>query len=373
MSISLAMESPQFHSALPLPEAAGKDNGLFLPSSPVMTRIHGHLERFAAVNIPVLFLGESGVGKEVFARRIHRLSPRGHRNFLKINCAALPCELLESELFGYEAGAFTGAMRAKPGMFELCDRGTIFLDEIGELPPSLQAKLLQVLQDRQFSRLGGRSLVTVDVRILAATNIDIREALATRRFREDLYYRLGAFTLHIPPLRERGDEILPLLQYFMQRHGRSMGLPPKPISRRVIDICLRYSWPGNVRELENFVKRFLVLDDESAALAELARDDGWGNEGIYAPPRPPRMESPTDLKKLVRGLKAETEKEAIRFALERAGGNRKEAARLLKISAKALLQKARQYGVVPPPGPPSNVRPFPERPGELTSALGEMG
>ena len=184
------------------------------------------------MDVPVLLLGESGVGKEVFARRIHRLSPRGHRSFLKVNCAALPCDLLESELFGYEAGAFTGAVKSKPGMFELCNKGTIFLDEIGEIPPALQAKLLQVLQDRQFSRLGGRALVTVDVRILAATNVDICQALTTKMFREDLYYRLSAFTIRIPPLRERGDEILPLLQYFMQRLGLRMGLPPKPISPR---------------------------------------------------------------------------------------------------------------------------------------------
>jgi two-component system response regulator AtoC len=247
-----------------------------------MTRIHEHLARIAAVNIPVLLLGESGVGKEFYARRIHRLSPRRHRTFLKINCAALPCELLESELFGYEAGAFTGAVKAKPGMIEVCNKGTILLDEIGELPPSLQPKLLQVLQDREFSRLGGRSLVTLDVRILAATNVDVEEALKAKRFREDLYRRLSASTIHLPPLRERRDEILPLLQYFMQRLGLWMGLTPKPISDRVLDACLRYSWPGNVRELENFVKRLLVLDDENSTLAELVGQQRFDSDAPLA-------------------------------------------------------------------------------------------
>lgn len=343
MSISSALVNPQLFRTPESVDDNGKE-GLFLSSSPVMTRIHSYIERYAAVNIPVLLLGESGVGKEVFARRLHRLSPRGHRNFLKINCAALPCELLESELFGYEAGAFTGAVKSKPGMFELCNKGTIFLDEIGEIPPSLQAKLLQVLQDRQFSRLGGRSVVTVDVRILAATNIDIRQALTTKKFREDLYYRLSAFTIHLPPLRERRDEIVPLLEYFMQRLGLWMGLPPRPLSPKVINACLQYSWPGNVRELENFVKRYLVLEDENAALAELRREDDGPIEAGFCP-RPPRIDSPTDLKRLVRGLKAETEKEAIRMALERTDGNRTEAARLLNISTKALLQKVRLYGV----------------------------
>jgi len=323
---------------------AGKD-GLFSAGTPVMTRIQEHLVQFAAVNIPVLLLGESGVGKEVYARQIHRLSSRRHQTFLKINCAALPGDLLESELFGYEAGAFTGAVKSKPGLFQLCTGGTIFLDEIGELSPNLQAKLLQVLQDRQFSRLGGRSLITVDVRILAATNIDIHHALATKRFREDLYYRLNAFTIHLPPLRERRDEILPLLKYFMHRLGLWLGVSPKPISDKVIATCRQYSWPGNVRELENFVKRLLVLDDEASILAELIGERARKSEGHLRAQRLSQTGSPTDLKVMVRDLKAEAEKEAIQFALTETGGSRKEAARLLNICTKALLQKVRQYGL----------------------------
>ncbi len=349
MSISSTLESlPAALAYAPLAERETCDH-LYLRGGAAMARIHGYTERFAAVNVPILLLGESGVGKEVFARRIHQLSPRGHRTFLKVNCAALPADLLESELFGYEAGAFTGAVRSKPGMFELCNKGTVLLDEIGDLPPNLQAKLLQVLQDRQFSRLGGRSLVTVDVRILAATNVDIRQALITKRFREDLYYRLSAFTIHLPPLRERRDEIQPLLQHFMQKMSLRMGLPRRPLSPRVVETCLNYGWPGNVRELENFVKRLLVLDDEDAALAELQETQEEKTECPCSSPRPPRIQGSTDLKSLVRGLKQETEKEAIRFALEQTAGSRKEAARLLNISTKALLQKARQYGLVPDP------------------------
>jgi two-component system, NtrC family, response regulator AtoC len=350
MSISSTLQTPPSAAFPARPAGEEGSEYLFLPgSSAAMARIHSHVQRFAWVNVPILLLGESGVGKEVYARRIHRLSPRGHRTFLKINCAALPADLLESELFGFEAGAFTGAVKAKPGMFELCNHGTIFLDEIGEIPPALQAKLLQVLQDRQFSRLGGRSLVTVDVRILAATNVDIHQALASKRFREDLYYRLSAFTLHIPPLRERREEIQPLLHHFVGKMGLRLGLPPKPLSPRVIEACMQYCWPGNVRELENFVKRLLVLDDEEAALGELQGEGAPRMEWPEGCPRPLRIQDPTDLKSLVRGLKEETEREAIRFALERYAGNRKEAARFLKISTKALLQKARRYRIVADP------------------------
>src|SRR3979411_758239 len=186
--------------------SAHLSNGFIFPAaSPAMARICSSIQQVARVDIPVLLLGESGVGKEVVARRIHQLSNRAHRSFLKVNCAALPGELLESELFGYEAGAFTGAVRAKPGQFELCNKGTILLDEIGELPPLLQAKLLHVLQDQQFSRLGSRSVIKVDVRILAATNINIAEALATKRLRAHLYYPLNAFPLLLPPWRDRKE------------------------------------------------------------------------------------------------------------------------------------------------------------------------
>src|SRR5438128_7237619 len=253
------------------------DDVFFVAASPAMKKIRSQAALVANVDIPVLLLGESGTGKEVLGRLIHKLSPRAHRTFLKVNCAAVPADLLESELFGYEPGAFTGATHAKPGKFELCNKGTILLDEIGEMPHSLQAKLLHVLQDQQFSRLGSRSVIKVDVRILAATNINIPEALANKRLREDLYYRLNAFTLSLPPLRDRKEEIPILLKHFMSRMSESYARTPLPLSGPLMEACLRHSWPGNLRELNNFVKRYLVLGDEKLAINELQpRTDGSG-------------------------------------------------------------------------------------------------
>src|ERR1700681_2713122 len=257
-------------------EEVGEDV-FFIAASPAMRKIRSQAALVANVDIPVLLLGESGTGKEVLARLVHKLSPRAHRTFLKVNCAAVPADLLESELFGYEQGAFTGANHAKPGKFELCNRGTILLDEIGEMPPLLQAKLLHVLQDQTFSRLGSRTVIKVDVRILAATNINIPEALATKRLREDLYYRLNAFTLSLPPLRERKEEIPILLKHFMSRMSESYARAPLPLGSALMEACLRHSWPGNLRELSNFIKRYLVLGDETLAASELQpRPDGGG-------------------------------------------------------------------------------------------------
>ena len=324
------------------------DETFFIAASANMRKLRSQAALVANVDIPVLMMGESCTGKEVMARLIHKLSPRAHRTFLKVNCAAVPADLLESELFGYEAGAFTGATHAKPGKFELCNKGTILLDEIGEMPPSLQAKLLHVLQDQQFSRLGSRSVVKVDVRILAATNINIPEALANKRLREDLYYRLNAFTLHIPPLRERKEEIPILLKHFMTRLSEQYARPPLPYSPDLMQACLAYPWPGNLRELGNFVKRYLVLGDEKLAIHELQpRSDG---SGAQFDPMPTRSsgnapESPGGLKGLARSAKDEAEAEAIAKALDETNWNRKQAAALLQISYKALLYKIRQYGI----------------------------
>src|SRR6266699_1819823 len=253
------------------------DEIFFVAASPNMRKLRSQAALVANVDIPVLMLGESGTGKEVMARLIHKLSPRAHRTFLKVNCAAVPADLLESELFGYEAGAFTGANHAKPGKFELCNKETILLDEIGEMPPQLQAKLLHVLQDQQFSRLGSRTVIKVDVRILAATNINIPEALANKRLREDLYYRLNAFTLSLPPLRERKEEIPILLKHFMSRMAEQYARAPLPLSPNMLQACQNYSWPGNLRELNNFLKRYLILGDETLAVTELLpRNDGTG-------------------------------------------------------------------------------------------------
>jgi len=321
------------------------DDVFFVAASPAMRKIRSQAALVANVDIPVLLLGESGTGKEVLARLIHKLSQRAHRTFLKVNCAAVPGDLLESELFGYEAGAFTGATHPKPGKFEICNKGTILLDEIGEMPPLLQAKLLHVLQDQQFSRLGSRSVIKVDVRILAATNINIPEALATKRLREDLYYRLNAFTLQIPPLRERKEEVPILLKHFMSRMSERFARSPLPLTQVLLGACQEYAWPGNLRELSNFVKRYLILGDEKLAVAELnpKNDNNGGAHGEYGAKL--SGDQAGGLKSLARSAKDEAEAEAITKALEETNWNRKQAAALLQISYKALLYKIRQYGI----------------------------
>ncbi|HEX6505100.1 MAG TPA: sigma-54 dependent transcriptional regulator [Terriglobales bacterium] len=320
------------------------DDVFFVAASPAMRKIRSQAALVANVDIPVLLLGESGTGKEVLARLIHKLSPRAHRTFLKVNCAAVPADLLESELFGYETGAFTGATHPKPGKFELCNKGTILLDEIGEMPPLLQAKLLHVLQDQQFSRLGSRSVIKVDVRILAATNINIPEALATKRLREDLYYRLNAFTLQLPPLRDRKEEVPILLKHFMSRLSERYARAPLPLSPTMLQACNDYAWPGNLRELNNFIKRYLILGDEKLAIAEL-QPKVDGNGARFDTPPGKSNESSGGLKSLARNAKDEAEAEAIAKALDETNWNRKQAAALLKISYKALLYKIRQYGI----------------------------
>src|ERR1700678_820990 len=322
------------------------DEVFFVAASPIMRKLRSQAALVANVDIPVLMLGESGTGKEVMARLIHKLSPRAHRTFLKVNCAAVPADLLESELFGYEAGAFTGANHAKPGKFELCNKGTILLDEIGEMPPLLQGKLLHVLQDQTFSRLGSRTMIKVDVRILAATNINIPEALANKRLREDLYYRLNAFTMSLPPLRDRKEEIPILLKHFMSRMSESYARPPLPLLPPLMEACLRHSWPGNLRELSNFIKRYLVLGDATLAASELQpRSDGGAGQHVDGRSAAAGVDSSGGLKSLSRNAKDEAEAEAIARALEETNWNRKEAAALLKISYKALLYKIRQYGI----------------------------
>jgi DNA-binding NtrC family response regulator len=323
------------------------DDVFFVCGSAPMRKIRSQAKLVANVDIPVLILGESGVGKEVIAKMIHRYSPRAHRTFLKVNCAAVPADLLESELFGYEPGAFTGATHAKPGKFELCNKGTILLDEIGEMPPSLQAKLLHVLQDQQFSRLGSRNVQKVDVRVLAATNIDVQEAIAERKLREDLYYRLNGFSINLPPLRDRKEEVPLLLKHFMSQVAERYARPPLPLTPLLIRACERYPWPGNLRELSNFVKRYLVLGDEEMAISELA-PQAEGTAALNAAAGAGAVSATGDgLKSLVRSVKDEAEMEAISRALTETNWNRKKAAVLLKISYKALLYKIRQYDIQP--------------------------
>ena len=316
----------------------------FFAATEQMRQIRAQAMQVARFDFPVLLLGESGTGKEVLARLINKYSDRAHRTFLKVNCAAMPSELLESELFGYEPGAFTGAIKAKPGKFELCNKGTILLDEIGDMSPALQAKLLQVLQDGQFSRLGGRHPVKVDVRVLAATNINVAESIANKTFREDLYYRLSSFVMSMPSLRQRREEIPMMLRHFMMQVAERYACPLLPISLRLAKACESYSWPGNIRELENFVKRYLVLGDEQAAIAELEQHVVPELTTLNATRVEPQ--SP-DLKQMVKSLKNDAEMEAIGNALEESRWNRKHAASVLNISYKALLYKIRQYDIRP--------------------------
>lgn len=333
------------------------DNTSFVCASPRMNEIRGQCAILARVDLPILILGESGTGKEIIAQYVHKMSPRAHRTFLKVNCAAMPADLLESELFGYEQGAFTGAVRAKPGKFEICNMGTLLLDEIGEMPPGLQSKLLQVLQDGTFSRLGGRTCIKVDVRVIAATNIDMNAAIAARTFREDLYYRLNGFSIQLPPLRERKEEIPILIRHFMRKLSEKYARKPLVMSEQLLQACMDHNWPGNLRELENSVKRFLVLGDEQHVLMELRR--ARGNGAPAALQTSLGMEAPSGggLKMLARSAMGEAETEAMSEVLNRHNWNRKQAATELKISYKALLYKIRQYGLSPThaPQPPAKV------------------
>jgi len=320
------------------------ENTSLVLSSKRMREIESQCRLVARADIPVLILGESGTGKEVVTLFIHKMSGRSHRSFLKVNCAAMPADLLESELFGYEQGAFTGAVKSKPGKFEQCNGGTIFLDEIGEMPAALQAKLLQVLQDGSFSRLGGRASVKVDVRVIAATNIDIKSAIAQKTFREDLYYRLNGFTLKMPPLRDRLEEIPVLAHHFMRKVAAKYDREPLPISPVLMKAFISQTWPGNLRELENTIKRYLILGSEQAILEDWNPLQNSASHEASADSNG----STSGLKHMVRNLKGDAESVAIAQALDGTGWNRKVAANELQISYKALLYKIKQYNLNPP-------------------------
>jgi len=318
-----------------------------------MREVREIIEQVADTDITVLIRGESGTGKELVARALYQLSSRRDRPFVKVNCAALPSELLESELFGFERGAFTGAQRRKLGKFEYANHGTIFLDEISEMHPNLQAKLLQVLQDGEFSRLGGESDVRVDARILAATNRDLEAAVAEGAFREDLYYRLNVVTVQIPPLRERRDAIPLLVDHFLRKYNEQYKKDVKSFSPQTMDVVMAYSWPGNVRELENMVKRMVVLENESTVIEEIAqRDvsraearsdaDGLDLDGLEADLADGRG---VDLKALSKRAAQMAEKRVIERVLAQTRWNRKEAAERLQISYKALLYKMKENGL----------------------------
>jgi transcriptional regulator with GAF, ATPase, and Fis domain len=342
---------------------------LLLGQTDKMLEVSALIERVADTDVTVLVRGESGTGKELVARAIHAASLRREKPFVKVNCAALPSELLESELFGFERGAFTGAIQQKPGKFEFANHGTMFLDEISEMPPALQAKLLHVLQDGEFSRLGGRQDVRVDVRVVAATNRDLESAVGDGQFREDLFFRLNVVCITLPPLRQRREEIPLLTEYFLQKYADQYNRPPLPLASETLRLFYDYSWPGNIRELENMVKRMVVLGtdvsirhDIAQALAQrpfvpaagsalpptLANEPATppapaaANVAPFPSPAPVEPPSPCSLKDIARQAAREAERELIARTLQYTHWNRREAAELLGISYKALLYKIKE-------------------------------
>jgi transcriptional regulator with PAS, ATPase and Fis domain len=323
------------------------DNRYFLALSPPMLEIYRHVMLLEDIDVSVLILGESGTGKEVIAHLLHKHSRRAQQRFVNVNCAALPADLLESELFGHVKGAFTGAIGDKPGRFEQSSGGTILLDEIGEISASMQAKLLHVLQDGEFTRLGARQPTKVDLHVLAATNISIDQALAARTFREDLYYRLNTFTINVPPLRERREEIPFLVNEMIWRTPPTMKpLGFKQFSSTLMTLLPLYGWPGNLRELRNFVTRTIIMQDETAAIRELELKIDK-QIASRKPTEDLQFRNVLPMRALVREVKDRTETRMIEEALLASGWNRREAARSLNISYRALLYKIQQYRLDP--------------------------
>ena len=324
-----------------LREALGRryEYANIVAQSEKMQAVLALVERVAPSNVTVLIGGESGVGKDLIARAIHEHSQRATGPFIKINSTAIPETLLESELFGYEKGAFSGATMSKPGKFELADRGTLFLDEIGDVPPSIQVKLLRVLQEKEFERLGGTKTHKVDVRLIAATNRDLRAALEEKTFREDLYYRLNVVAIDIPPLRDHKEDIPALVKFFLEKFGKESGMPPKNISADAMKLLMDFRWPGNVRELENVIQRAVTLGE--GAMLEAS--------DIQLDTRSQRSNSSGAPFVLPEGMTLDQwEQETIREALKRANGNKSQAARMLGLSRNALRYRLSQMGVSDP-------------------------
>jgi len=309
-----------------------------------MREIHSIIESIADTDTTVLIRGESGVGKDLIARAVHTASTRRDAPFVKVNCAAIPQELLESELFGHEKGAFTGAHRRKLGHFEYANKGTIYLDEIGELPIALQAKLLHVLQDFRFQRVGGHAVLQVDARVIAATNGDLEEAMKRGEFRQDLYYRLNVVEIRVPPLRERREEIPILANWFLAKFNAQYGRQKRLMPETLAQLCV-HPWFGNVRELENAIRRLVVLSDGEQIVDALV---GGRPTSLVTASRPIINES---LREIARRGAREAERKALAEVLDRVKWNRAEASRILKVSYKTLLNKISECGLQPPPRP----------------------
>jgi two-component system response regulator AtoC len=326
-------------------EGETNDYSSLLCHSRKMKNILAIIDQVAETNITVLIRGESGTGKELVARTIFSRSLRREKPFVKVLCAALPEGLLESELFGYEKGAFTGAQKRKPGKFEFADGGTIFLDEIGEIHPSLQAKLLQVLQDGEFSRIGGENDVKVDTRVIAATNRNLEKAVSEGHFREDLFYRLNVVSIYLPPLRERKEEIPFLVDFFLKKFNKQYGKNYPGLSDRTYQLFMEHNWPGNVRELENTIKRVVVLGSEEDILKSFSHGSTNGSKTSSSKQDGfiPTALSPFSLKDVGKEAAKNAEKELLKNILNQTHWNRKKAAQLLNISYKALLYKLKKY------------------------------
>jgi DNA-binding NtrC family response regulator len=323
------------------PRIVGEDPGL--------KQVSISLQRAAGTDTSVLLEGESGTGKELFARALHALSPRADGPFVAINCAAIPENLLETELFGHEKGAFTGAANRKPGKFELAHRGTLFLDEIGELPLTLQPKILRALEDRRFERVGGTSLISVDVRVVAATNRNLRAAIAARQFREDLFFRLSVFPITIPPLRDRPTDITMLAKHFIEKFCRDINKNTLSLAPSAVDELLKYPWPGNVRELQNCIERAVILTEGDTIHARhlnlsfrdaLPTAAATEDDGLWS-----RMDLSGTLSAATSRVVAEVERRKIGLALKEAGGNRARAAEALQVGFKTFTAKLREHGL----------------------------
>jgi two-component system, NtrC family, response regulator AtoC len=324
---------------------------MFFGKNVAMNGLRSLIPKVAASDVPVLIQGETGTGKEVLARQVHGLSARSNKPFVKLNCAAVPAELIESELFGYERGAFTGAFQKKPGLFEMADGGTILLDEIGDMDVRLQAKLLQVLQDQEFRRVGGTEVVRVDVRVIAATHRDLVQAIKDRTFREDLYFRLNIVSLALPALRERKEDILSLAQFFISRHGTSDS-QAVVLTPALEAALVAFRWPGNVRQLENVMRKMIVLRDPDVIVRELGTIDGKGINGdaadasdMLVSDRKKLNFEPSSVLQQASRAKQEAEAEAILQALHSSRWNRKQAAAMLQIEYKTLLYKMKKLEI----------------------------
>lgn len=325
----------------PLAQSLGEipSESVVFGRSEAMRSVRERLVKIASANVPVLIHGESGTGKDIIARMVHGLSPWKTGPLVKVNCPAIPGTLLESELFGYEKGAFTGAYGAKPGRVEMAHRGTLFLDEISELELGLQSKLLQLLQDGQFCRIGAQEDKKVEVRVVCATNRNLEVEIESGTFRQDLYYRINVVSLYLPPLRERRGDVLDLVNYFLEYYNRKFNCRARALSPELIGVLQKYHWPGNIRELENLVKRYVILGHEDAISGDLApRQTSFLNPEID-------FDGPISLKKITRQAVRELEGKVILKVLQANHWNRKKTARALNISYRALLYKIRDAGL----------------------------